>query len=281
MAACRRRSRLHRRRPRLPDRTVLYVMLVTMVWRERARRGQPFLARRGRLTLLTGSWASSGTSARSCRSGREPPGGSLRTAQCSSRHLQRPRVPSRGRRALVARRSRDSRRTAGDARRSSGAAVRPQRRCGDPARRRGATDASSIAAGPVAVDGRVHGADRDAAGHHAPAASRPAWRLGRRAGDVRGVGLHFGRHEGNESWWVELVGHQASLPLALAILHQDYRFALADLFLKNAIALLCSWACLAGIFAAAMAPWRVAGARGSWNPQAVGIDRGVVARRRY
>src|SRR5262249_54068896 len=47
--------------------------------------------------------------------------------------------------------------------------------------------------------------------------------------------LHFGRHVGNESWWVELIGHHASLPLALAILHQDYRFALADLFLKNAI----------------------------------------------
>jgi two-component system LytT family sensor kinase len=50
--------------------------------------------------------------------------------------------------------------------------------------------------------------------------------------------LHFGRHGGNESWWVELVGHHASLPLALAILIQDYRFAFADLFLKSAIALL-------------------------------------------
>ena len=50
--------------------------------------------------------------------------------------------------------------------------------------------------------------------------------------------FHFGRHGGEESWWVELIGHHASLPLALAILHQDYRFALADLFLKNAIALL-------------------------------------------
>jgi signal transduction histidine kinase len=50
--------------------------------------------------------------------------------------------------------------------------------------------------------------------------------------------LHFGRHVGNESWWVELAGHHASLPLALAILIQDYRFAFADLFLKSAIALL-------------------------------------------
>lgn len=50
--------------------------------------------------------------------------------------------------------------------------------------------------------------------------------------------LHFNRHVGDESWWTELVGHHASLPLALAILHQDYRFAFADLFLKQALALL-------------------------------------------
>ena len=37
---------------------------------------------------------------------------------------------------------------------------------------------------------------------------------------------------------MELVGHHASLPLALAILYQDYPFALADLFLKRALALL-------------------------------------------
>ena len=34
------------------------------------------------------------------------------------------------------------------------------------------------------------------------------------------------------------MGHHASLPLALAILYQDYPFALADLFLKRALALL-------------------------------------------
>ena len=50
--------------------------------------------------------------------------------------------------------------------------------------------------------------------------------------------LHLGQHgEGGESWLVALVGHQASLPLALVILYQDYRFALADVFLKRALAL--------------------------------------------
>jgi len=51
--------------------------------------------------------------------------------------------------------------------------------------------------------------------------------------------LHLGRfHEGQQSLFVELVGHHASLVLAFAILYQDYRFALADLFIKQALALL-------------------------------------------
>jgi signal transduction histidine kinase len=51
--------------------------------------------------------------------------------------------------------------------------------------------------------------------------------------------LHLSQlHRGDPSWPVELVGHHASLPLAFAILYQDYPFALADLFLKRALALL-------------------------------------------
>src|SRR5262249_6111040 len=51
--------------------------------------------------------------------------------------------------------------------------------------------------------------------------------------------LHLSQlHGGEASWPVELVGHHASLPLAFAILYQDYRFALADLFLKRALSLL-------------------------------------------
>jgi hypothetical protein len=44
-------------------------------------------------------------------------------------------------------------------------------------------------------------------------------------------------HQGDASWPVELLGHHASIPLALAILYQDYPFALADLFLKRALTL--------------------------------------------
>src|SRR5262249_53968445 len=51
--------------------------------------------------------------------------------------------------------------------------------------------------------------------------------------------LHLSHlHRGDASWPIELLGHHASLPLALAILYQDYPFALADLFLKRALTFL-------------------------------------------
>ena len=51
--------------------------------------------------------------------------------------------------------------------------------------------------------------------------------------------LPFSHHESGDFFWlVELVSHHASLPLALAILYQDYRFAFADIFLKRALAFL-------------------------------------------
>jgi two-component system LytT family sensor kinase len=45
-------------------------------------------------------------------------------------------------------------------------------------------------------------------------------------------------HRAGESWVLELVGHHASIPLAFAILYEDYRFVLADLFLKQAFTLI-------------------------------------------
>lgn len=50
--------------------------------------------------------------------------------------------------------------------------------------------------------------------------------------------LHLSSHNEENSWLIELLAHQSSLPLALAILLQDYRFAFADLFLKRAISLI-------------------------------------------
>jgi hypothetical protein len=50
--------------------------------------------------------------------------------------------------------------------------------------------------------------------------------------------LHLSQiHQGEASWPIELLGHHASVPLAFAMLYQDYPFALADLFLKRALAL--------------------------------------------
>lgn len=50
--------------------------------------------------------------------------------------------------------------------------------------------------------------------------------------------LHLSSHTEETSWAVELIAHQSSLPLALVILYQDYRFAFADLFLKRALSLI-------------------------------------------
>ena len=61
--------------------------------------------------------------------------------------------------------------------------------------------------------------------------------------------LHLSHREGaTESWFVELAGHHASIPLIFAILYQDFRFALADLFLKRALALFTLVAIASGIY---------------------------------
>jgi two-component system, LytTR family, sensor kinase len=78
--------------------------------------------------------------------------------------------------------------------------------------------------------------------------------------------LHLSQfHQGDASWPVELVGHHASLPLAFAILYQDYRFALADLFLKRALALL-------AIVAVAFAAIATFGVRSAAFAQFVQVD---------
>jgi len=50
------------------------------------------------------------------------------------------------------------------------------------------------------------------------------------------MAMHLGHHgDMRESLSAELLGHHASLAFALVILYQDYRFALADLFLKRVL----------------------------------------------
>jgi two-component system LytT family sensor kinase len=61
--------------------------------------------------------------------------------------------------------------------------------------------------------------------------------------------LHLSHHEGaNESWLIELGGHHASIPLIFAILYQDFRFALADQFLKRALTLFATIAIAATLY---------------------------------
>jgi two-component system LytT family sensor kinase len=67
--------------------------------------------------------------------------------------------------------------------------------------------------------------------------------------------LHLSHSEGpHESWLVELVGHHASVPLIFAILYQDFRFALADLFLKRALALFALVGIASGLYLGVQVP---------------------------
>lgn len=61
--------------------------------------------------------------------------------------------------------------------------------------------------------------------------------------------IPFSHHQSGEyAWWVELIGHHASLPLALAILYQDFRFAFGDIFLKRALSLIGLVAIATGLY---------------------------------
>ena len=66
--------------------------------------------------------------------------------------------------------------------------------------------------------------------------------------------LHLSTEQSESSWFVELVAHQSSLPLALTILYQNYRFAFADLFLKRAISLILVTLVAFGLYIAVAAP---------------------------
>jgi len=73
------------------------------------------------------------------------------------------------------------------------------------------------------------------------ARGQPGWRRALSAVALAAfavMALHLSQHAaGSDSWPTELLGHHASLPLAVVILYQDYRFAFADLFLKRALTL--------------------------------------------
>jgi hypothetical protein len=68
--------------------------------------------------------------------------------------------------------------------------------------------------------------------------------------------LHLSHPEGAQpgSFLVELVGHHASIPLIFAILYQDFRFALADVFLKRALTLFATIAIAAALYLGVAVP---------------------------
>ena len=233
--------------------TALYVMLIAMVWRERAVEGTPFLARRGRLTLLMGvcglMWNLGALASFWFRVAAATDPEPLIAAGAFSALGALP--------AVVVHSLLEGREAAG------GRATRLMIV---------AAYVLSLTAAAMHIAAALHGApvpSRSALWlltggftvltvilllmtRHQPIGRRGVWVAALSVFAVSA--LHFGRHVGNESWWVDLVGHHASLPLALAILHQDYRFALADLFLKNAIALLLLMGVSLAVFSGALAP---------------------------
>ena len=67
--------------------------------------------------------------------------------------------------------------------------------------------------------------------------------------------LHLSNPDiGQDPWWLQLAGHHASLPLALLILYQDFRFAFADIFLKRALSFIFLAGLIFAIFAFSVMP---------------------------
>jgi two-component system LytT family sensor kinase len=111
---------------------------------------------------------------------------------------------------------------------------------------------------------------------------QPGQLLGKRAGWVAALAVfavsaaHLSHHEGQDySWWVELIGHHASLPLVALILYLDYRFALADLFLKRALALVLLVALAFGLYAGVAAPLGQRWQARALHPLSVGLLVGL------
>ena len=107
------------------------------------------------------------------------------------------------------------------------------------------------------------------------------------------MALHLSQHTaGTESWPTELLGHHASLPLALVILYQDYRFAFADLFLKRVLTVVALLAITVALYRIVIATQMVAVLLGLWVATALaypwlrrliysGVDRLILRRADY
>jgi signal transduction histidine kinase len=90
--------------------------------------------------------------------------------------------------------------------------------------------------------------------------------------------LHLSHHAGGytDSWYVELTGHHASLPLVLAILYEDYRFAFADIFLKRALALFVLIILVFALYMGVVSPVLLQRtSNGQFDPRSIGVLLGL------
>lgn len=88
--------------------------------------------------------------------------------------------------------------------------------------------------------------------------------------------LHLSHHDAESyPWWVEMSSHHASLPLALAILYQDYRFAFADIFLKRTISLVLLVIMVFGAYVGVAPLLTIRSANNEPEPLAVGLLLGL------
>jgi two-component system LytT family sensor kinase len=87
-----------------------------------------------------------------------------------------------------------------------------------------------------------------------PGWTRSLWVAALAVFAVSALHLSGDDHRGEDPWWLALVGHHASLPLVLAILYQDYRFALADIFLKRALSLILLVGLVFGVYGMGASP---------------------------
>ena len=97
-----------------------------------------------------------------------------------------------------------------------------------------------------------------AAAHAQHQRGRVLWVVGMAVFAVSALHLSTNHGLGEDPWWLELAGHHASLPLALLILYQDFRFALADIFLKRALAFILLAGLVFAVFIFGVTPFMAA-----------------------
>lgn len=72
-------------------------------------------------------------------------------------------------------------------------------------------------------------------------------------------------------WWLDFLGHHASLPVAVAVLYRDYRFAFVDRFIKRTLSFLLLVGMSFGLYVGAVLPQLKAGGAGGVSPALSGM----------